>query len=137
MKRIYWQKWTKAVYRGYIKNFPFWSNMVKTERDATLATSKNYESGWWNWLLKNWSWKKFVVLRIDCQEGTIIRPGFNEKKSNKIWLCRVSSAVFKVSPDDNLIALRMGPEDCEFFIIADKDVRITIAGYTKNDIILF
>lgn len=132
MKVKYFQRWTNIYGRVAIRKFKYWSNSVLGEGDETLALSKSNMLGFCNWVRKNWKWKKFIILVPKGAPETEFRMGFF---SESFRLCKISSTVRKIS--DGPFAMRMGPEDCFFFVIGDGKIILEIAGYVRKDIWLY
>ncbi len=145
MKTIFLQWWRDVVYREgsyhddvLDKDFGFWSDLVLGKGDQILSPSQSFMFGPINWLIKYFTWKKYIVLR-----PTIIDRGISTEDiefhvgfwSKRFGVCKVSSATRHVSGGP--FSMRMGPEDCHFFIVADKEVELSIAGYVHGDIKLY
>ncbi len=133
MKKVYFQNWQDITYcKTPLGNFKYWSNIVFGKGDENLKPSKSSMLGFLNWLRKNREWKKFIILLPEGDSNTIFRMGFY---SEQFRICKISSATRKIS--DGPFAMRMGPEDCYFFIVGTGEVKVKIPGYIRNDLRLY
>lgn len=133
MKIKYLQKWTDVIYGSTgIGRFKEWSNIVLGKGDETLRPSKPKMLGFWNWLKKNWRWKKFIILMPYGDLETEFKMGFYSKQYG---ICKISSAIRKIS--DGPFAMRMGPEDCYFFVVGTEEIVLEIVGYIRKDLWLY
>jgi len=122
MKKIRWQIWRKVLYlKTNLRKFKHWSNLVSGEGDGILDPSAHKDT-----------WEKFIILVPNGNLDTEFRPGFY---SEKFDICKVSSRVREIS--DGPFAMRMGPDDCHFFVVGTDKVELEIAGYIKKDLWLY
>lgn len=121
MRNKIFQKWTSVVY-GETKGFTHWSNLVLGLGDENLKQGDGF--------LK---WKKLVILIPSGNSDVRFQVGFYGKGTG---ICGISSTVRMVG--DGPYAMRMGPEDCNFFVVSnDGPVELKIAGYVRKDMDLY
>ncbi|MDD4358310.1 MAG: hypothetical protein PHY30_00665 [Candidatus Pacebacteria bacterium] len=97
--------------------FRFWSEKVKGEGDETLGKGA---------LPDNWT--KVIVLKSKGDLETLFSIGFINADGNTM----ISKSERKVG--DGLFGMRMGPEDCEFFIVSNQgEVALEFAYYVNID----
>lgn len=131
MKTVFGQKWKKCrVGNEFDEGFRYCSNYVLGKGDETLKPSHSPMLGPINWLRKHLFWKKYIILMPASDDPTAkFRVGFYSRKYN---LCMVSSVAGSVS--DGPFVMRLGPDDCEFFVIATKKVTLKMVGYIRKEI---
>lgn len=134
MRTILWQSWETVFYgRKGVENFLYASNLVKGERDDSLRPSRSPMLGPINWIIKCLKWKKYIILVPKGGLHTKFQVGFYDEVYGT---CKMSSAIRKVY--DGPFAMRMGPNDCYFFIVGYNEVvTLEVAGYTRKDIDLY
>ena len=107
-------KWRKRVKYGDKDEFKFWSSKVKGKGDKTLEKGT---------FLKEWT--KVIVLTPKGKPDTIFSMGF----SSVFGDTEVSNALRKI--EEGPFGMRMGPEDCEFFIASNQgEVVLDFLCYT-------
>ncbi|MFH1671297.1 MAG: hypothetical protein ABH889_00765 [Candidatus Portnoybacteria bacterium] len=110
------QSWRKVNYRDEGK-FKFWSLLVRGEGDEKLANDSPMDQ-----------WKKVIILRPLGDPKTIFSMGFSDNLGN----VKVSNATRRVA--EGPFGMRMGPEDCHFFIASNNsEVRLELVDYTVID----
>lgn len=101
MKKKIFQFWRKIEYGDRTK-FKFWSLKVKGEGDKNLAKKTPMRK-----------WRKIIILNPIGELETVFSIGYSDIFGNT-KICnakrRVGQAYF---------GMRMGPEDCEFFIVSN------------------
>jgi len=114
----------------------FYSEFVLGERDKTLKPSRSKMLGPINWLIKYLRWKKYIILLPELKDDKVkdaeFLVGF---KSEKFDICKVSLISRIIS--DGPFAMRIGPEDCHFFIVSKYDVKLKVVGYVRGDMSLY
>lgn len=103
MRIIQNQHWRKIKY-GNTTEFEFWSEKVKGKGDESLLPGTPFES-----------WRKIVILKPLGKPESTFSMGF----SSIFGKTEISDATRKVK--DGPFGMRMGPEDCEFFVASDDD----------------
>lgn len=112
VKRV--QIWKKTGF-GNRRRFRFWSNRVGAEKDDNLPPDASLPT-----------WIKVAILVPKGRAETVFHMGFADTFGN----VKVSSAKRRIG--DGPFAMRMGPEDCEFFIASKKaEVRLELKGYSR------
>lgn len=96
------QTWRSVEYRG--AEFGFWSPKIKGRGDSSLANDSSMES-----------WAKIILLSPTGKPDTMFSIGFSDVFGNT----KISSAKRKVK--DGPFGMRMGPQDCEFFVASAED----------------
>ena len=110
------QIWRKVDY-GDERKFKFWSSKVKGKGDETLAKDSSLKD-----------WKKVIVLKPIGNLKTRFSMGF----SSIFGETKVSSAIRRV--EDESFGMRMGPEDCDFFIVSNEgEVGLEFVEYADID----
>lgn len=134
MRTIFLQGWEDIEYKG--KNprfFHHWSNLVEGVGDERLGSSRSAMVGSFNWFRKHLLWKKYIILAPKAGRRDVnFRMGFYSKQFN---ICKISGAVRNVS--DGPFAMRMGPENCHFFVVGTGEIELSIAGYIRKDLDLY
>lgn len=103
MKIKRFQIWRKVVY-GDFRKFRYWSPRIWGERDRSLTIESPRKD-----------WKKIIVLKpIISPPGTIFSIGFITVSGH----VEVSTVTRKV--EDGPFGMRMGPDDCGFFIVSNE-----------------
>lgn len=129
MKSKIWQRWTAIKYgRIYIGPYTWYSNFVTGVGDKTLKPVRGSSLGLFNWLIKFWYWKRVIVLNPIGDSFVVFQIGFWDRKRD---ICMVSSAIRKVS--DGPFAMRLGPDNCDFFIFGTYEVELESLGYDRTD----
>lgn len=105
MKIMKWQRWRNITHGGEGK-FKFWSGLVKVEGDKTLEKGCP---------MKNW--KRAIVLGPVGDSKVRFSMGFKAIDGTT----KISTATRRI--EDGLFCMRLGPDDCEFFI-ASNDGRV-------------
>lgn len=114
IKRL--QFWKGAIF-GDLSLFPFWSKKVWGEGDESLSKQSPMRK-----------WKKTIILSPFGNPDTVFSPGFIDI----LGACKISSLTRKV--EDGPFAMRMGPDDCWFFIASKKGmVYLDSIGYADID----
>jgi len=120
------QIWRKISYRD-VKKFRFWSTQIRGEGDETLAKESSLKD-----------WRKVVVLKPLGDLKTVFSVGFSDNFGN----VKVSKASRRV--EEGPFGMRMGPEDCRFFIVSNNGEvglefaeHTTIADVTKSELALY
>lgn len=103
MKVKRWQIWKKVIY-GKKNASKFWSPRIKGEGDKNLAKDSPMKD-----------WRKIIVLKPTGEPETSFSMGFSDIFGNT----KVSSAKRKVK--EGPFGMRMGPDDCEFFVVSNDD----------------
>jgi len=135
MKKNY-STWKHTVYgKSQIK---YYSKLIKGEGDTGLRTSSKARKGW---IFVKSRWTKLIVLRPICldpeaweERRSRLRmwPGYYSKKFE---VCQVSKRTLRLS--DGPFAMRMGPENCYFFVMANFPVHLDFCGYIRGDMKLY
>lgn len=132
-KTKWWQTWVDVKYGKQPMPIPFdkWSNLIKGEGDEDLPSSKGMSRfGRWMW---KWSWKKLIVLEPIGPPDALFKVGYWNKE---LGICQISfNSERYVS--DGPFAMRMGPEDCYFFVLATGPVELNPLGYFTRDMYIF
>ncbi|HXK32105.1 MAG TPA: hypothetical protein VJ378_01370 [Candidatus Paceibacterota bacterium] len=111
MKRIWLQSWNNVFY-GETTRFKFWSAQILIEGDKSLPERTPMGK-----------WRKVAIFNAIGDPDTVFSVGFIDF----LGRCRVSGATRKVR--QGLFAMRLGREDCRFFIASNKgEVRIECLG---------
>lgn len=108
MRKIWFQIWRRVNYQDRSK-FRFWSRKIRGEGDRDLVKGT---------LLKHW--KKVIILRPIGASETSFSMGFADVFGNT----KISTAKRQVK--EGVFGMRMGPEDCDFFI-ASRAGRVGLA----------
>jgi len=109
------QLWPKVQYNS--RKFKWWSVKVKGEGDTAL--SKGSPRG---------RWRKIIILQPLGAPNTTFSIGF----SSAFGETRISTAQRKVV--EGPFGMRMGPEDCWFFIASNKgEVELNLMRYVDID----
>ena len=116
MKIKRFQRWRK-VEGGDKKKFKFRSSLVKVEGDKSLSKDAPIRS-----------WTKIILLR---PVGLLGRCKFSMGFRAIDGTTKISNAVRKTG--DGCFGMRLGPEDCEFFI-ASNDGRVYLEAVECVDI---
>lgn len=126
--------WMPVCYKGNgVGKFAYWSNLIEGKGDTTLPPSRSRMLGAINWLRKCFFWRKRVLIDFAVKSHlTTFHVGFCTKDFS---VCRISSRIHKSS--DGPFAMRMGPESCYFFVLADGPIEIKVIGYARGDIKLY
>jgi len=112
MKIIQDQHWRKIEYNNTTE-FKFWSEKAKGKGDESLPPGTPFES-----------WRKIVILKPLGEPESTFSMGFSSIFDG----AEISDATRKVK--DGPFGMRMGPEDCEFFIVSnDGKVELEIVQY--------
>ncbi len=102
--RIKWSRFWHKVNYGDKRKFKFWSPQVNGMSDKALAKDSSLKD-----------WKKVIILRPIGDPKTTFSIGFKDILGNT----KVSSAVRRVG--EGSFRMRMGPENCDFFIVSNKN----------------
>ena len=110
-------KWKRKVEYGDKDEFKFWSPKVKGKGDKTLEKGTPLEK-----------WTKVIVLMPIGSPDIIFSMGFSSVFGDTI----VSDAVRRIG--ESSFGMRMGPEDCEFFIVSNQGkVELDFVHYVHID----
>ncbi len=110
-------KWKRTVEYGDKGEFKFWSPKVKGKGDETLEKRTSLEK-----------WTKVIVFMPEGSPDTIFSMGFSSVFGDTI----VSDAARRI--EEGPFGMRMGPEDCEFFIVSNQgEVELDFVRYAHID----
>ncbi|HCP09063.1 MAG TPA: hypothetical protein DIT25_04695 [Candidatus Moranbacteria bacterium] len=130
MQTVLGQTWEIVNLGNFLPGgFIVWSNPVTGRGDSK---AQHYGLGFIDWIKKAMFWKKRIVLRPMGNLKTEFRIAFHSKTHD---LCMVSSAVKRVG--DGPFMMRMGPEDCDFYVIGNDLVNLECVGYTRGSMKLY
>ncbi|OGD24254.1 hypothetical protein A2Z10_03285 [Candidatus Azambacteria bacterium RBG_16_47_10] len=134
MRAILLQRWDDVEYgKERIRSFLCWSNLVEGRGDEKLKPSRSSMLGAFNWLRKYFRWKKYIILVPKTKVYDVpFRVGFYSKQ---LGVCKISTAVRNAS--DGPFAMRMGPEDCHFFVVGKASIELAVAEYIRKDLDFF
>lgn len=107
MKVKRFQRWRKVTYGDETK-FKFWSPKTKIEGDKSSKNGSPISS-----------WAKAVLLEPTVRPGGSFETTFSMGFSDAFGNTKVSSVTRKVN--EGLFGMRIGPEDCEFFIVSNNE----------------
>lgn len=133
MRVKYLQYWLPANYKkSKHGSFEHWSNLARGKGDPRLPQRpKNYYKGFLGWLRKNWEWKKCIILKVVGKPEAEFVVGYRTINSDGCE-CKISSDKKIVA--NGPFAMRLGREDCEFFIISNEpSIRLEFLGYMDRD----
>lgn len=118
---VFLQRWEKTKVGKQIGAYRYWSDPVTGEGDPGV---RSYGTGFFQWIGKVLFWNKLIVLVPKGDPGTHFKIVFHSSDG----LCMFSSAVRQIK--DGPFKMRMGPENCDFFIVGGEgEVQLEIAGY--------
>lgn len=106
------------------RRFWFWSSLVRSEGDKSLPPSSPKSPS------KQWkTWRKVIKLRPQGDPTTHFSMGFKDAFG------RVMISTAKRRVGDGPFGMRVGPEDCELFIVSNEGlVGLEFVKYTNiND----
>jgi len=99
------------------EEFDYYSSSVKGEGDEDLPEDASMEE-----------WTKVIILKPTGKNKTIISPGFETVFGDVL----VSNATRRVG--SNPFGMRMGPEDCQFFVVSNEgEVGLEFVEYAHID----
>lgn len=108
--------WWKVTY-GNGMGFHFWSSRINGEGDTNLVKGSPRSK-----------WKKIIVLKPTGDPEASFSMGYCDTFGN----AKISSARRKVK--EGSFGMRMGPEDCEFFIASKKSYPVNLEFVEYADI---
>lgn len=132
--RVVLSNWRPVIQGKPCGRFSYWSELVLGKGDESLPKEdpSREDRGIRRWLFVKLKWKKRIILVPRGEADTEFVIGYCLKAQN---LCLASSAVRRIS--DGPFAMRISPNDIEFFVIGTSPVELEIAGYVKGDIVLY
>lgn len=130
MRTRFIQGWQDVEYKKKDPRlYHHWSNLVEGKGDERLKPSRSSMLGFFNWIRKHLFWKKYIVLAPKSPHGDVsFLVGFYDMQNN---ICKVSSISRHIS--DGPYAMRMGPENCHFFVVGTGEIELSISGYIRKD----
>ena len=96
-----------------------------------MTMKPNYGTGFFSWIGKAIFWRKYIVL---VPEGPKDYP-FVVAFRDSYGVCKYSSRIRRVS--NGPFMMRIGPEDCYFYIVGVDKFQLKKAGYVRDGIDLY
>ena len=125
---LYFKKWTGIPEWGISltefsifgqRTFSHHSNKVPSGTDESLddwQRAYNYD-GFWGWIRKYRNWHFCMVLEPIGDRDTMFKIGYCDSAGCKI-------APVERFVGEGLFAMRVGPKECDYFVIGDKKISL-------------